>query len=101
MTYAFPLGELPLGSVDVTKHLEFFEQPFVLADIDNHGGAAASLREDESAAGPLDLLDQLGCASPKLGDRLDVVAKVRASHAYSLAHLWTSAQRNASGDRGG
>ena len=83
MSYAIPLGELTLGSVNIPKHLELFEQPFVLADIDNHGGAVASLREHEGASGPLNLLDQLGCVSAELGDRLDVISKVRASHEFS------------------
>ena len=70
---AFTLGELTLRSMNVAKEVELLEKSLVFPNIDNDCRAVASLREDESAAGLLHVLDELGSMGPELGYGPDVV----------------------------
>ena len=41
--------DLALGDPNVTEHFQLFEEPLVLADVDDHRGAVSTLGEDEGS----------------------------------------------------
>jgi hypothetical protein len=73
-------GQLPLGGLDILKQREAFEERIVLADIDQDGGAASMLRENDWTSGALEPSNDSGELGAELGQRLDVSSEVRNGH---------------------
>ena len=84
---AFAARELALGGLQVAEQLELVEEPLVLANVEEDGGAATALGEDEGAPGFADPGDQRGGVRAERGHRLNVLVEAGACHRDSVAHL--------------
>src|SRR6266550_537936 len=78
-----PAGfELSFRGANVAKKLDLIEQPFVLCNVQNHGGRVATLRQNERPARFAHLLTHLRGVRAEIRKRSDVSVEFRPGHAY-------------------
>jgi hypothetical protein len=63
---------LSLGHLQVPEQLELVHEGLVHLDIEEHGGAATVVREDDGALGLMDLCEHGRSAGTELCDRPDI-----------------------------
>src|SRR2546427_9635377 len=68
---------------DAFQQLQPFRFAFVFADVLQHSGGPAPLRQDDRTFGFLDLRDDLGRAHAKVADRRQVVQEIEPCHKTS------------------
>jgi hypothetical protein len=76
------------AGLNVSKKIEFVDEPLILGDSHEHGCAATTLREHEGASRDSHLLDELSSVRPELREGADVFFEMHASHpVYLLLYI--------------
>jgi len=80
MTPALASGDLGLGGAHVAEQLEFVDESLVGLHVEQDGGSAPVLRQEDGRAGLADLLDDLRGVGAELCDGLDITGGLELGH---------------------
>ena len=83
MTPPFAGGHLGLGRANVAEQLQLVDEGFVGVNVEQDGGPAPVLGQEDGRAGLTNLLDDLGGVGAELRDGLDVTGGLELGHGGS------------------